>query len=356
MSLQVQQKLNKVEFDSLLDRLSELQAGGKLCFRANELSIESAASVIRTGARVLGYAFGGGWSRDINDLTPLIQKISDFALAKSQAEEDLEILNYKIELAIKGLNTLELAYENDAQKMEIVTAAKRKLQDISGIFTSVIRHKKSSILDLYQEFRLQQQQCAAVSIQYSELEGQSRDRFMSQQSLASAQGQQIVELQTKLAQQQEEIFRLRQENFELTQQLAQQQEEIHQSARQQERILEADKESAKRFEAEKQYLECRLQQELAQQQPAAASLADLDAASARYAELAKTIEEDLRHEETEEQVREAKAQELDDCVKKSRALLKADKAEQEEINQRLQALDPQWMEKALTLKSSLKKK
>lgn len=123
--------LTSPEVKAILDQLAQLKQGGKLCFKGNEVSLESASALLRTGASWIGYACGTGWSRDINDLTSIVQRVSEFFNQELDGDQIL-IMADKVQSAISGLDVLKIEYSLQADKAKVVENAITRLSIVSS--------------------------------------------------------------------------------------------------------------------------------------------------------------------------------------------------------------------------------
>lgn len=129
--------LSQNEVMSVLDTFAQLKDGGKLCFKNNEVSIESSSSVMRTAYSFVSYALGSGWSREISNLTNVIQKLTTFFDQVGSDDElylhEVVILAHKIQSAVDGLEVLKTVYSSKDKEVQnkTVEAAISQLRNIS---------------------------------------------------------------------------------------------------------------------------------------------------------------------------------------------------------------------------------
>ena len=123
------QSLTQDQFDALMNNLSLLQEGWKLCFRGgNEISLE--APSIRSISSIAGYAIRSSWSRDITELSPLVDKIISFISNNYTDDNVREMLN-KVQSVIAGLEVLKSFYPKDSMHDQIITRSKDRFEQMS---------------------------------------------------------------------------------------------------------------------------------------------------------------------------------------------------------------------------------
>lgn len=155
MAVTTGDSLSKIEVESILETFSQLKTGGKLCFKGNEVCIESASSVLRTASSLAGYFTGSEWSRDVNNLSSIIKKISTLQL-DGLITDDYFVLANKVDSAIKGLMVLEKNYPgiSKGKQKEVVSQAVLSLRQFYDKVESFNDRLKSEIEELAQGITL----------------------------------------------------------------------------------------------------------------------------------------------------------------------------------------------------------
>lgn len=191
--------------EAILDKFAQLKDGGKLCFKADEVSLETASSFARTASSWGSYAWGSGWSRDINDLTGIVAKVSvciEQQISTQSIEADqVLILADKVQSALQGLEILKSAYQQPAlqsAKVQVVEGAISQLEKLSE------KMMKSLTLMAQQINNLKKENAHLTGLLLSQNEQ------LSQQSEAlSSQSQQLASLTLAYQQLQVELASLK---------------------------------------------------------------------------------------------------------------------------------------------------
>jgi len=146
--------------------MASLRGGGKLCFKGNEVAVESASSVLRTASSWCSYALRTGWNRDINNLTRIVRELTQLPCDELKGDEIL-ILASKVQDAIKGLEVLKASYFDEKQKIVADAIDHLKffssdLMDSIITFAQQIDHLKMENADLQIKLRVMEEMLEKV--------------------------------------------------------------------------------------------------------------------------------------------------------------------------------------------------
>ena len=137
MAAIINESLTESQFDSILDTFAQLPNGGKLCFRDNEVSIEYSNGIIRTSSKWLGYVILSKWDRNIDNLTPLIQKIKVYVENLPEEQIKREMVE-KLEQAVIGLHSLSKLYSDGQHQRTVLQTA---VADLGCRFLTPLKEK-----------------------------------------------------------------------------------------------------------------------------------------------------------------------------------------------------------------------
>ncbi len=174
--------LSLVEAHLVLQELSNLQYPQyhhhKLCFSGRAVSLELDSSWYRTtiqcANKLLG-SHGSGWSRDLNDLNPLLDKTIEVLNT-----EDLEAFKKQLKSAIKGLDSLKTnMYASNIQKGKILDQAISKLSKFQAEKKDPFQAMFATCFDSLQEGPIMQ------SVQLSQIASPTENVYYLYGSLLS---------------------------------------------------------------------------------------------------------------------------------------------------------------------------